>query len=62
MGNNCVGHSNQVIQVGIYTVKVRKTLARGGYGFVYLVKEINKKQNYALKIITLTNVDCSKVF
>lgn len=62
MGNNCVGHTNQVIQVGGFTVRVRKTLARGGYGFVHLVKEVGKKQFYALKIISITSNDCLKVF
>ena len=62
MGNNCTGQTNHPLQISSYTVRIRKTLARGGYGFVYLVKSIPSKHTYALKLITLSNPDCAKVF
>ena len=40
MGNTCVRYESQVIEIGLYKVKTKKPLARGGYGFVYLVQDM----------------------
>lgn len=51
MGNTCTRDGkNHVFQIGSYTIKAKKVLARGGYGFVYLAQDFGK-QLYALKII-----------
>lgn len=62
MGIACIRHGDiHILQVGSYTVKTKKVLARGGYGFVYLAQDFSKR-DYALKIIGLSTPEGKKTF
>jgi serine/threonine protein kinase len=61
MGNACGNFDSRIIEIGQYKIKTKKALARGGYGFVYLVQDMSKHQ-YALKILGRANAEAKKYF